>query len=109
MSTRDQFTFGRVSYPISYTSPQYVSEYPPVVDERSIGACPQNYDFIYEEPPPAPFLEAAAAISPSPSPSPSPSYSTPTSKYRAIWPRPNEYDPKTRNPGDALRLKPRKR
>ncbi|KAI3286515.1 hypothetical protein DTO002I6_8186 [Penicillium roqueforti] len=101
MSTRDQFTFGRMSYPISYTSPQYVSRYPPVADDRSIGAFPQNYDFVYEQPPSTPLLEAAPTVSPSPSPS--------TSKYRAIRPRPNEYDLDTRNSGDALRLKPRKR
>ncbi|KAJ6093710.1 hypothetical protein N7499_003041 [Penicillium canescens] len=99
MGTRDQLSFGQISYPSSYTSPQYIPIYPPVVDTRFLET--SFHDFDYEQPPPAPFLAAPRAVSPSPPPS--------SPKYRAIRPRPKKDRPETNDFDDTLRLKPRKR
>ncbi|OGE47037.1 hypothetical protein PENARI_c073G06512 [Penicillium arizonense] len=93
MGTQDQFLFGQISYP------QYISIYPSVVDNRYLET--SSHDFVYEQPPPAPFLAAPPAVSRFPPPLPP--------KYRAIRPQPKKDGPETNDFDDTLQLKPRKR
>lgn len=101
MGTRDQFSLDHMSYPSSYASPQYPSEYLPLVENRLFHTDSQNYDLFYEEPPSAPFLAEP--------PEPSPSSISSTPKYRTIQPQPSATGPDAKKPGDTLQVKPRKR
>lgn len=75
--TRAQFSFDHeLPLPeLIYFNP---SGYPIGMGDRSFEAGSQNYGFVYEQPPPAPFLAAPLALSLSP-------ITTPP-KYRAIQP-----------------------
>ena len=101
MGTRDEFAFGQMNHPSSYTSQHYLSEYPPVVGNSVLATYYENYGFVYEQLPPAPFLAAPPALTTSPPPSPP--------KYRALQPRPNKHGFKAEISGDTLQSKPRKR
>jgi hypothetical protein len=101
LGTRDQFAFGQMNYPSSYTSQHYLSGYPPVVENRFLTTYYGNYEFVYEQPPPAPFLAAPPALTASPPPSPP--------KYHAIQPRPDEHGSKAEMIDNTLQFKPRKR
>jgi hypothetical protein len=101
MGTRDDFAFGQMNHPSSYTSQHYLSEYPPVVDNSVLATYYENYGFVYEQPPPAPFLAAPPALTTFPPPSPP--------KFRTIQPRPNKHGSKTESIGDMLHSKPQRR
>jgi hypothetical protein len=98
MGTRDQFSLDHMSYPNSYASPQFHSRYLPVVDNRLPQIDSQNYNFLYEQPPSAPFLAEPPELSPSSIASPP--------KYRPIQSRPSATGLDGEKPGDTLQVKP---
>ncbi|OGE46549.1 hypothetical protein PENARI_c123G03577 [Penicillium arizonense] len=100
MDTGDQFAFGQMSYPYSYTSPQCLSSYHSAVGDRSFEAGFQTRDLIYGLPAPSPCL-ATPAVSPSPPPL--------RPKYCVIEPRPKKDGSKAGKADEVVRTKSSKR